>query len=121
MGMSIKDVRNVAIILGLAALVALAPGGLTASHTTSNVLSIIFFGGLAFFAYRMYMENRTLLLDLPENHRLILYGSAGTLAISLIATKRIWDSEGPMIVVWFGLIGAAIYGIVFVFRAYREY
>lgn len=116
-----KTARNVAIILGLAALVALAPGGLTASRTTSNILSIIFFGGMAFFVYRMYMENRLTLLDLPENHRVILYGSLGTLAITLIATKRIWDSEGPAIVLWFALISAAVYGFVYVFRAYREY
>lgn len=116
-----KTARNVAIILGLAALVALAPGGLTASRTTSNILSVIFFGGMAFFMFRMYMENRITLMDLPENHRVILYGSVGTLAITLIATKRIWDSEGPMIVVWFGLISAAVYGMFFVFRAYREY
>jgi hypothetical protein len=116
-----KVARNVGIILGLAALVALAPGGLTASRTTSNILSILFFGGLAFFAYRLYMENRITLMDLPENHRTILYGSVGTLAITLIATRRIWDTQGPLILIWFMLVSAAVYGVVFVFRAYRDY
>ena len=116
-----KAARNVGIIVGLALLLSVAPGGLTARVTTSNVLSVMFFGGLAFFAYRMYMEHRTTLFDLPENHRLVVYGGAAALGFGLIATRRIWDTEGPLILLWFALVLAPVYGFYVVFRAYRDY
>ncbi len=116
-----KIARNVAIILALAALVAFAPGGFTASNTVSNLISVVFVAGLAFFGFRMYMENRTTLFDLPENRRLILYASATTLAFALIATRVMWNAEGPFILLWFALIGAAAYGFYVVVRTWREY
>jgi hypothetical protein len=117
----VKTARNVAIILALAALVTLAPAGLTARNTISNIISVIFIGGLGFFAYRMYMENRTTLFDLPEQRRMLLYGSATTLAFALIATRKFWDSAGLAILLWFALIAAAAYGFAVVIRAWREY
>ena len=116
-----KAARNVAIILGLALLVTVSPAGLTARDTVSNLLSVIFMAGLGFFAYRLYMENRTTLFDLPDRRRLLLYGSATMLAFALIGTRRFWDSDGPAIVLWFALIGAAAYGFATVIRAWREY
>ncbi len=116
-----RTVRNVAIIVALAALVSFAPGGLTASNTVGNIISVLFLGGFGFFAYRMYMENRTLLFDMPEQRRLLLYGSATTLAFALIATGRFWDDNGPLILLWFALIGASAYGFTVVIRTWREY
>lgn len=113
--------RNAAIIVGLAALVSFAPGGLTAQDTVSNVISVVFLGGLGFFAYRMYMEHRVTLFDLPEQRRLILYASATTLAFALIATGRFWREDPALILIWFALIGAAAYGFAVVIRAWREY
>lgn len=113
--------RNVAIILGLAALVSFAPGGLTAATTVSNILSVLFFGGLTFFAFRMYMQNRVALFDLPEQTRLLLYGSAALLLFALLATGRLWDQSGAYVLLWFALIGAAAYGLVVVARRWREY
>ncbi len=116
-----KTARNVAIIVGLAALIWLAPGGLTARDTISNIISVLFLGGLGFFAYRMYMENRLMLFDMPEQRRLLLYGSATTLAFALIATRRFWADSGPLILLWFALIGVAAYGFAVVIRTWREY
>jgi hypothetical protein len=117
----VKTARNVAIILGLAALVTYAPGGLTSYSTVVNIVTVIFFAGMAFFAYRMYMENRALLFDLPDQHRVILYGSATALAFALIATSHFWHDGGLLILLWFAVIGAAAYGFAVVIRAWREY
>jgi hypothetical protein len=117
----VKTARNVAIILGLALLVTISPAGLTARDTVGNILSVLFIAGLGFFAYRMYMENRTTLFDLPDRQRLALYGSATLLVFALIATRRFWDSGGATVVLWFALIAAAAYGFATVIRAWREY
>ncbi len=116
-----KTARNVAIILGLALVVTVSPAGLTARDTVANILSVIFISGLGFFAYRLYMENRTTLFDLPDQRRLVLYASATMLAFALIGTRVFWDSGGPAILLWFALIGAAAYGFATVIRAWREY
>ena len=119
-----RTARNVGIILGLAALVALAPGGLTARDTVSNIITVVFLGGLGFFAHRMYMENRVTLFDLPDQRRVLLYGSATALVFALIATRKFWDdfgARGATILLWFALLGAAAYGFSVVIRTWREY
>jgi hypothetical protein len=116
-----KNARNVLIILVLAAIVWGIPGGATAGNTISNLLSIVLLAGLAFFAYRLYMEHRTTLFDLPDNHRVILYGSAALAVITLVATRRMWDAGGAWILIWFALVFAAAYGFYVVIRAFRTY
>jgi hypothetical protein len=116
-----KTARNVVIVLALAAAVVYAPGGLTSYDTVGNILGVIFFAGLAFFAYRMYMENRVALFDLSDQHRLVLYGSTTALAFALVATSRFWDEGAATILLWFALIAAAAYGLATVIRTWREY
>ena len=117
----LKTLRNIGIILVLALLVWLLPQGATAGYTISNLLSVIFLAGLAFFAYRMYMENRAALFDLPERSRVLLYGSVALLVITRTATSRMWNANGGFILLWFALIGAAVYGFSIVVREYRNY
>ncbi|HVL96200.1 MAG TPA: hypothetical protein VM266_10115 [Solirubrobacteraceae bacterium] len=116
-----KTLRNVAIVLGLAAIVWGVPGGDQASAVIGNLLSVILIAGLAFFAYRLYMEHRVTLFDLPDNHRVLLYGAAALVVITLVSTGRMWDSGGPWVLLWFALLGMAAYGFVVVIRARREY
>ena len=113
--------RNFGIVLLLAVAVWRLPGGGTATDVIGNVLGIAFAAGLVFFAYRMYMENRMLLFDMPEQRRLLLYASATTLVFALVATGRFWNDNGPLILLWFALIGAAAYGFAVVIRTWREY
>ena len=58
------NLRNIAIVLLLAVAVWQLPGGGTATNTISNVLGLLFAGGLVFLGYRMYMEHRTTLFIL---------------------------------------------------------
>jgi hypothetical protein len=116
-----KNLRNAAIVVALAVIVWKLPGGATAGSTISNLLSVLLMAGFAFFAYRMYMENRTTLFDLPERLRVTLYASAGLAVITLIATGRMWNAGGAWILLWFALLGAAGYGIVMVVRHWRAY
>jgi hypothetical protein len=116
-----KHIRNIAIILAITLVVWLVPGGDEAGRTIDNLLGIIFIGGLLFFGYRMYMENRETIFGLGERQRGILYASVALAAIALVATERMWDSGGLGAVLWLAFISAAVYGLFFVWRAYREY
>ena len=116
-----KHIRNILILVGLALVVWLVPGGDSAGATVSNLLSIVFVGALLFFGYRIYMENRDTIFGLEERQRGLLYAGAAVIAITLVATRRMWDAGGLGALVWLMLLGAGIYAIFGVWRAYREY
>jgi hypothetical protein len=113
-------VRNVLIILALAAVVMLVPGGGNASDAILQTLVIGMLGSIAWFAVRLYRERRSDLYGLGDRNRGILYASTGLAAITMTATDRLW-STGPGTIVWLALLALAGYGAYFVFRASREY
>jgi hypothetical protein len=117
-----KHLRNIAIIVGLALVVWLVPGGDRASLTVSNLLTVVFVGGLLFFGYRLYMEHRETIFGLPERQRGILYAAVALATITIVATGRMWDEGGGLgAILWLAFLGLAIWGLLTVWRAYREY
>jgi len=116
-----KNLRNIAIVLLLAVAVWQVPGGDAAGVTVSNILSLIFVGGLLFLGYRLYMENRETIFGLEERQRAVLYAGAALIAITLVATSRMWSAGGLGAILWLMMLGAGVYAIVGVWRAYREY
>ena len=116
-----KHLRNIAIVVLLAVAVWQVPGGDRAGATVANVLSLIFIGGLLVFGYRIYMENRETIFGLEERQRGILYAGLALIAITLVATRRMWDAGGLGAVVWLMMLGAGVYALVGVWRVYREY
>ena len=113
--------RNAAIVILLAVVVWKLPGGGTAADVVSNLLGLIFAGGLVFFGYRLYMEHRSSLFLLEDRTRALLYASGVLAAFALIATRELWDSGGIGVLIWLALLGAATYGLVTAYRASREY
>jgi hypothetical protein len=116
-----KHIRNILIIVALALLVWLVPGGGTGSATIYNVLTIILTAGLLFFGYRLYMEHRATIFGLGDNQRAILYGSVAVATVALLATNKLWDQGGLGALLWFALLSLAGWGIYRVWRAYSEY
>jgi hypothetical protein len=115
-----KHLRNAAIVVLLAVAMWRLPGGGTAADVISNVLGIVFAGGLVFFGYRLYMEHRSSLFMLEDKTRAVLYGSGVLASFALIATRRLWDQGGIGALIWLALLGAAAYGAMTVYRASRE-
>jgi hypothetical protein len=113
-------VRNVLIILALAAVVMLVPGGGNASAGVLQVLVIAMLSAIAWFGVRLYREHRTDIYSLGDRNRGILYASAGLVALTVTATDRLW-ATGPGTVVWVALVALACYGVYYVFRVSREY
>jgi hypothetical protein len=116
-----KHLRNIAIIVVLAVAVWKIPGGDTASVTISNLLSVLFIGGLLFFGYRMYIERRETILGLPERQRGILYAALALATITIVATRRMWDEGGLGAMLWLAFLALSIWALISVWRAYREY
>ena len=116
-----KHIRNILIIVALALVVWLVPGGGTGSSTIYNLLTIILTAGLLFFGYRLYMEHRATILGLGDNQRALLYGSVAVATVALLATNRLWNEGGLGALVWFALLSLAGWGIYRVWQAYSEY
>lgn len=115
-----KNARNVAIILVIAAAVMILPGGGRAASLFGALLSIIFAGGLALFAGRMYLERRIELYSLEDNDRAILYGSVAVLVVALTAASRL-AATGPGALALLVLFAASGYGLFRVYTAWRHY
>jgi hypothetical protein len=116
-----KHLRNIAIIVAIAVAVWKLPGGGTAASTVGNIFSVLFIGGLLFFAYRVYMERRDSILGLEERQRGLLYGALALAGFALIATRRMWDAGALGALIWMAMLCAAAYAVYSVWRAYTSY
>ena len=116
-----RHIRNILIIVALALIVWLVPGGGTGSSTIYNLLTIVLTAGLLFFGYRLYMEHRATIFGLGDNQRAWLYGSVALVAVALLSTRRLWDAGGLGVLIWMLMIGLAVWGVYRVWREYSEY
>ena len=113
-------VRNVAIVLVLAAGVAFVPGGGTTAGLIGGILSTLIMVSLVFFAYRFYRDHRLELDGLGDRWRGLLYGAIGAVVLALASLPRLRDSSGGTLLV-IALLGGAAYAFYAVWRHYREY
>jgi hypothetical protein len=105
---TVKHVRNIAIVLALAAIVAVVPGGGTGANVVLQAVSVIFLAALAWVAAIYYREHRISLLALGDARRAILCGAIAALAVTLTATDRLWHTSAGS-VAWLLLMGGSLY------------
>ena len=118
--MSLATARNIAIVLVLAALVALIPGGGTGATVAIQAVSLTFVATLGWFASVMYRQHRSTLYSLGDRRRALLYVALGVAAVTLTGTTRLWSTAGGS-VAWLLLIGGALYTVFAIFWAARRY
>ena len=92
--MSTATIRNIAIILALAAIVAFAPGGGEGADLISQVLSAVFTAVIVLLLGRLYLQFRTEIYGLGDRWRLVLYAAVGAIVVTLAASGRLFDT-GP--------------------------
>ena len=115
-----RTIRNIAIILGIAALVVLIPGGGKGANVAGQAVWLIFLATLVWFATTMYRQHRADLYSLGDRRRAILYAALAVGTLTLTATSRLWDT-GVGSVVWLVLLVGAGYAIVAVVWSARRY
>jgi hypothetical protein len=115
-----KNVRNVVIVLALAALVVLIPGGGTGANTALQAISLAFLASIAWAASRLYREHRVWLYSLGDGRRAALYGAVAVVVLTLTATSRLWQT-GAGEIAWFALLGGAAYAAFAVVWSARKY
>ncbi|HEY2769545.1 MAG TPA: hypothetical protein VGI87_03215 [Solirubrobacteraceae bacterium] len=115
-----KNVRNVAIVLILAALVVAIPGGGSGASIAIQAISLAFLGAAAWVAAQLYRQHRLEIYALGDTKRAIVYIAVGVAAVTLTATHRLW-ATGPGEIAWLALMGGAIYAVVAVVWSARKY
>lgn len=107
------------------ALVALAlsvlPGGGNALDVVLTALTIVFFAAIALLVARLYRQYRLDIDTLDSNVRLALYGSLAIAVLTFTGTDRLFNAGGAGVLVWFGLLALASYGLFWAWARYRRY
>jgi hypothetical protein len=118
--MSLATARNIAIVLVIAALVAVIPGGGTGATVALQAVSLAFLATLGWFASVSYRQHRSTLYGLGDRRRAILYVAIGVAAVTLTGTTKLWSTPGGS-VAWLLLMGGAIYAVFAIFWSARKY
>jgi len=113
-------VRNVLIVLALAAVVEFAPGGGDTAALINAILFTLLNVVFVYFGVRFYRERRLDIYALGDRGRALLYGGLAAIVLALAGTSRWLDTAGGT-AVWVLLLGGAVTALVSVFRQYREY
>jgi hypothetical protein len=110
---------------GVIALIALGlvvlPGGGNALDVVLTLLTIAFFAAIGLLVYRLFRQYRIDIDSLDDVVRFALYGSLGVALLTFTATDRLFDAGGAGILVWFGLLALASYGLFWAWTRYRRY
>jgi surface polysaccharide O-acyltransferase-like enzyme len=115
-----QNARNILIVLTIAALVVLIPGGGTGANVAIQAVSLTFLASAAWVASLMYREHRVALYSLGDVRRAILYVAVGVAALTLTATSRLWHT-GAGEVAWIALLVASAYTVFSVIWSARRY
>lgn len=115
-----KTARNIAIVLAIAALVVVIPGGGKGASFAIQAVSLAFLAAIAWFASLLYRQHRETLYGLGDARRAILYVALGVAALTLTATSRMWHSSAGS-VAWLVLMAGAVYAVFAVVWAARKY
>jgi hypothetical protein len=116
----LQTVRNVAIILALAAGVDFLPGGGAAAATVLALLTMLFFAAIALLVYRLYREQQFTLSTLSDGQKAGVFGAVGAAALLVVAYNDFRDWNGG-IVLWLALMAACIGVVVLIWRSANTY
>jgi multisubunit Na+/H+ antiporter MnhB subunit len=115
-----RTIRNILIVLVIAALVALIKGGENAANVAIQAVTLAFLAVIVYFLSVMYRERRMSLYSLGDGRRALLYVALGVAALTLTATSRLLGS-GAGSVAWLLLLAGSAYAVFAVLWSARKY
>jgi peptidoglycan/LPS O-acetylase OafA/YrhL len=117
---SVEVVRNIAIVVLVALVVWLAPGGGEGATFIQQLLNALFIVAMAVICGILYRQYRGEIFALGDKWRLALYAAVGTAIVTIAASRRLFDT-GAGTLMWFVLIGGASYTLYLVWQQHRSY
>jgi Kef-type K+ transport system membrane component KefB len=107
----VTALRNIAIILLLALVVAVVPGGGNAARAIGATMTIAFLAIIAFTGWQLFRQYRFNYMGLDDRRRALFVGAIGAIALMIAGADELTDTGGGL-VLWLAILGAAIYVIV---------
>jgi Kef-type K+ transport system membrane component KefB len=116
----VKVVRNIAIILVLALIVDLVPGGGNGAEAITVTIGMLFLAMIAYTAYRVFLQNRYAYLTLDHRHQATLVIAVGAIVLMIAAADEL-TRTGLGLIVWLGVLAASIWAMVLVYQESKSY
>src|SRR5213592_2015243 len=104
-------VRNIVVVLALAAVVRFAPGGGDTAALVNAIMLTLLNVVFVYFGVRFYRERRVDIYALGDRGRTLLYGGVAGVVLALAGTGR-WLDTGTGTVVWIVVIGGSVAALV---------
>jgi peptidoglycan/LPS O-acetylase OafA/YrhL len=117
---SVGVARNIAIVILIALVVWLAPGGGEGATFIQQLLNALFIVAIALICGILYRQYRGEIFALGDTWRLALYAAVGVAIVTVAASRRLF-ATGLGALAWFVLVGGASYTLYLVWRQYRSY
>lgn len=108
--------RNIAILMALALVVAVVPGGSNAAQALLTTITIGFLAAIGFGAYSFYRRQSFTLMTLTEGQRSVLVTALGVLVLMVAGTDRLFLT-GLGTVLWLAVVAGAVYALYRVWTA----
>jgi hypothetical protein len=105
-----RALRNVAIVMALAVVIAFVPAGGNAADTVLTAITMGFLAAIAWTLLVLSRQNELTLAALRDSRRAILYGALGLIALLIAGSDEMFASGGGTLV-WIVLLGASVAGI----------
>src|SRR3954453_18392935 len=116
----LQNLRNIAIILALAAAVDFLPGGGNAAAAVLTALTMCFLAAIAWLLYRVYHEQQLTLATLPDAKKAGLFGAVGGIALLTVAYDDFRSMTGG-ILLWIALVAGCLGAIFLIWRSATTY
>lgn len=107
---SVRALRNVAIVMLLAVVVAFVPAGGNAADTILTAITMGFLAAIAWSLYVLSRQQQLTLATLSDGRRAILYAALGLLALLIAGSDEMFASGGGTLA-WILLLGASVAAI----------
>ncbi len=105
-----RTLRNVAIVMALALVVAFVPGGGNAADALLTAITMAFLTAIAWTVYVLSRQNQLTLATLSDGRRAVLYGALGMIALLIAGSDELF-ATGLGTLAWLMLLGASIAAI----------
>jgi hypothetical protein len=108
--MALRSLRNVAIVMLAAFVVAFAPHGGNAAETVVTAITMAFLAAIAWTLYVFSRENQLTLATLSDGRRAVLYGALGMIALLIAGSDELFATGGGTLA-WILLFAGSVAAI----------
>jgi hypothetical protein len=106
----VRTLRNAAIVMLLAFVVAFAPAGGNAADAVLTAIAMGFLAAISWTIFVLSRRNQLTLAALGDGRRAILYAALGMIALLIAGSDELFSSGGGTLA-WIVLLGASIAAI----------